>query len=267
MKGISRRNFLKQLGATGLGFAFMPLDFRLDEKITESMKHIPEEGKAWWLRVLSKGWRHFPEICTTDTSDWTQEQIRKSNYYVTNRALKKHRKIREGELRKTEINMDEAIKYSKQAQFIQEKIEGKYHFMDGFPDITYREDPSRARIFKALSDYILDNVNETIWESDFDGLGQFDMKLLGTAKGYLERYIELSKNTLDICPEEHSDFFTQHVGFGYNNLGLVVNYLGDRDEAKELYQKAKEILPENEDVDSNLKNIDINAQYIDTHKN
>jgi tetratricopeptide (TPR) repeat protein len=99
-------------------------------------------------------------------------------------------------------------------------------------------------------------------EAWFNGFKDFDIKLLRSAETYLREGTQISKKAMEIFPDRFRNLLKSNIGTGYNNLGLVLNLLGDIEQAYKMYQIALEWNPNDNNVTRNLEAIHENAIYI-----
>ena len=264
MGAVSRRLFLKQsLSAlTGIGlFSIIPLPLLKDHLLLLN-EPIIIERQPYWLEVLSRGVSFIPPKAKIDISDWSNDELREKAYYTLRIAFKQNRQILTGNLRWSEKDMGIIIDNNKFGQFLLERIKGKYMFSEELEPITYHQDPIRARIFYDLSSILMKYVIMQIDKGWFRGFTDFDIKLLRSAEGYLREGIRTNESSMDLFPDKYRRILKYNIGTGYNNLGLTLNFLGDIDQAYEMYQIALQYNPDDDNITSNLNDIHENATYI-----
>ena len=215
----------------------------------------------YWLRVLAQGASFIPEPLKMDTSSWADDEIKARAYTALNRALLESKNIRTGQTPPTNANMNRLIDWSKRGQFLLARVREKYEFTRDFPLVTHTSDPIRARLFNELSRSILSHVIGIIDNPGFQGFEDFDISLLKSAEGYLREAIITLKNAHSIAPDRYRSAIMLNISGGYNNLGLTLNLLGDTRGAKEMYEKALEISPDDEQIKKNMDSILQNASY------
>ena len=219
------------------------------------------ECSPGWLDVLSKGVSYIPEETKVDINGWDNQMVKERACTLVRIALEKNDTVLVRNTLPAGGDMDTVINYNKAAQFLLESIKGRYIFNPVFPEVTYDEDPSRARMFHDLSTFLLNKIIKTI-NDDFVGFSTLDIKLLNAAEGYLRAAISTNENALILSPEKFRDTIVRNIGAAYNNLGLVLNLRGDMQQARKMYEKALRLAPDDRRILENMEAIHKNASYI-----
>jgi len=223
---------------------------------------ISENPNPFWLEVLSRGHTFIPEKSIIDISNWDNEKIRKSAHKSLRLALTQNRQIVRKEIESNDKNMNIVITNNKVTQYLIEKIKGRYVCFEKFPPVTFREDPSRGRLFFDLASFILIHVIHMVNNPNFDKFDDFDITLLKSSVGYSNESVKIQLTAIEIAPEQYKKTMVVNLGCAYNNLGLAINFLGDTVTAHKHYCKALELSPGNTDVRRNIKAIEQKANYI-----
>lgn len=264
MQTITRRAFINKLyrivsGATL--FSLVPV------QPSRNRATIPHGGQQtqcppYWLRVLSQGVSFIPEPLKMDIGSWGKDAIKERAYGALNLALKQTQSVRSGEMPSSDENMNEVINNGKYGQFLLESLREKYEFTQDFPPLTYKSDPVRARLFSELSRSILSHVMTNVDSAGFTAFSDFDIKLLKSAESYLREAIDTLQSAIPIAPQRYKFAIMLNLASSYNNLGLTLNFLGDIGGAREMYARALQIKPNDENVRKNMVSIAENASYI-----
>jgi tetratricopeptide (TPR) repeat protein len=214
-----------------------------------------------WLQVLAEGVAYIPLSAKIDTRGWHNETLRKTASSVLDLAFQQNDYALSGPSLPAAEEMDEIVNTNKRGQFLLESIDGSYVFNPLFPEVTCREDPFRAQIFHDLAAFIVKNTLALIRE-DFNGFSASDLRLLHSAQNYLLEAIVINESAAALSPERFRNKLVGNIATGYNNLGLVLSFLGDTKRAYQMYTRALDLKPDHEEIVQNLEAIDRNAAYI-----
>lgn len=263
-KRISRRSFIKRClsASAGVGFfSLFPMPI-FKHYLPPYKDSISVQGQPYWLEVLSRGVSFIPKKARVDIHGWSDDDLRGKAYYALRIAFDQNGDILFRESQRSEKEMGIIIDNNKFGQFLLEHTSGAYIFSEGLTPITFQEDPFRARIFYDLSSMLIRHVIIKVDEAWFNGFKDFDIKLLRSAETYLREGTQISKKAMEIFPDRFRNLLKSNIGTGYNNLGLVLNLLGDIEQAYKMYQIALEWNPNDNNVTRNLEAIHENAIYI-----
>ncbi|NVM22373.1 MAG: tetratricopeptide repeat protein [Desulfobacterales bacterium] len=264
---ITRRMFLKQFVRANLGvwlYLLAPIPTEKLSTLATDIRRLSNDPcwlDPYWLEVLSRGVSYIPEEVKVDISGWDKHITKEKAYAALKIALEQNERVLSGEIPPSEKNMDTIISYNKTAQFLLENVEGKYIINPVFPEVTYREDPARARMLHDLSIFILNNTLSSI-DDQFAGFSNLDLALLRSAESYLREAIKTNQNAVALSPARFKGAIIRNIANAYNNLGIVLSFLGDVRQAYRMYEKALELTPDDTDILNNVEAIEKNASYI-----
>lgn len=217
--------------------------------------------KFRWLEVLSKGVFYIPEAARIDIVGWGDQMIKQKAYTILSIAFESNDRVLAAKTPLSEDDMDMVINYNKASQFLLESIRGAYVFNPIFPKVTYKEDPSRARVFHDLSTFMLKQIIRTI-NDDLGGFSELEIRLLRAAESYLKEAINTNENALILSPGQFKTTIVRNIGTAYNNLGLTLNFLGEIEEARNMYEIALKLVPHDRLILENMEAIHRNASYV-----
>lgn len=72
----------------------------------------------------------------------------------------------------------------------------------------------------------------------------------------------MNEHAYDLCAAELKEVITANTGSSYNNLGLILSYLGEVQQAQEAFAKALELRPDNRAILRNLEDMDANGLIV-----
>ena len=249
---ISRRDFMK----------IIPIaPFAVSDRIKWDVEQIMNPPEPYWKQTLAKGVSFIPEKIKQDLSELEDKALLQDALYLIKDSIQYNRALVQGDLKRTNSNMNNTVDLSKKSQYFQQNIDFEYKFSKSFPKVSYQEDPTRARIFQDLAGFVLDDIMKTLDQPGFHALNDFEVEFLKGAEDYLETAIKINEKAYDLSPDNFKEQLQNSIGSGYNNLGLTLNFLGRLGEAKEMYEKALDMKPEDENIRQNIKNLRANGIY------
>jgi tetratricopeptide (TPR) repeat protein len=257
---VTRRSFLKGLitAAAGTGLnSFIPLPLNLPATAA-----LSREIRPYWLEVLSKGVRYFPENIVSYFSDWSRDQLKGSAHYSLALTLGGNKRLLAGTSLPREREMDEVVERNKTTQYLYESLmllEAEEGVDTGTAHV---DDPYYARLLYDLSGFILRDVMKMIEDPSFSGFRPFDITLLDSCLTYVRESISLNEDAYALCAVDLREAIRVNIGSGYNNLGLTLSYLGEVQQAQDAFGKALELRPDNSAILRNLRDMDANGLII-----
>ncbi len=255
---ISRRDFLKVSAATVV--MLNPLATSLyakpaveSEKQVSTLLNRKNTVRPEWLEILAKGVDYIPQKAKVNIKTSTNKRIIKDAYDSAEYAFKQNKNVLSGNWLMIDEVMNTIVPNNKIVQFLFQNIKGKYMYEKGFPKVTQKEDPTKAKLFSDMARFVLEKIETTRKKPDFTGYDDFEIKLLNSATGYLKRVIDIINRADSIAPANYKKGFAYSIAFSYKDLGNAYIYLGDIAAAKRCYKKGLEYDPNNEELKSNLK--------------
>ncbi len=193
---VTRRTFLsgliKFISGASL-YSFIPVTVPLPLTVAAG-----DEEHPYWLDVLSRGIRYFPDNITSFFSGWNDDQYKDSAQYALYLTMNHNRRVFSLAGIPSEKDMDEIVESNKTTQFIFEKVKYANLAADTDPQLTYGNDPLHARILYDLSAFILRDISQTVEGSSFTGFSDFDVLLLESGTTYLKEAVSLSETRTSI---------------------------------------------------------------------
>jgi tetratricopeptide (TPR) repeat protein len=257
---VTRRSFLRGLFTAAAGASlnsFIPLP--LKPLVTGS---LTREARPYWLEVLSKGVRFFPENIVSRFSDWGPDRLRESSHYTLVLTLGQNRKMLAGTGMPGDREMDGTVERNKTAQYLYESFRLAEAEEDEESDGVHADDPFHARLLYDLSSFILRHTMDRVDDPSFEGFTPFDTTLLGSGLTYVREAINLNEDASVLCGSDLREVLTSNTGSCYNNLGLTLSYLGEVQQAQAAFGKALELRPDNRAILRNLHDMDANGLII-----
>jgi hypothetical protein len=256
---VTRRSFLKGLITAAAGASlnsFIPLPFK-----PPGTAPITGGMKPYWLEVLSKGVRYFPENIVAYFSDWSAVRLRESAHYSLVLTLGGNRTLLANAGLPGQREMDEIVERNKTTQYLYESV-GRSETVEGETDVWAGDEPYHARLLYDLSTFMLRFTMDKVEGESFEGFAPFDIALLNSCISYVREAIVLNEDSLVLCGQDFQEVLRVNTGSCYNNLGLALSYLGDVQGAQEAFGKALEFRPDNRAILRNLKDMDANGLIV-----
>ena len=117
---------------------------------------------------------------------------------------------------------------------------------------TYEIQTYKTQEFINIDNYILDAIEKSKVNE-----GRALIFCTHTTAG-----ITINENVSEIIPDKLKTHFRYNIGTGYNNLGLVLNLLGDVVQAYEMFEIALKLKPDDVNITRNIDSINENSDYI-----
>jgi tetratricopeptide (TPR) repeat protein len=255
---VTRRSFLKGLfsaaGSAGL-CSVIPLPL-----LPLGKASLSRDVRPYWLDVLSKGERYFPENIVSFFSDWSHAQLNESAHYSLLLTLGRNRRVLGGQGLPGEREMDETVEGCKTTQFLYESLRLLQAGQE--PGAVHEDDPYHARLLYDLSSFIIRDVMRKIEDPSFSGFSPFEIALLQSGLTYVRKSISVNEDAHALCDEDFKEVLRVNIGSCYNNLGLALSYLGDVQEARDAFTKALELRPGSSAILRNMRDMDSNGLII-----
>lgn len=251
---VTRRKFLSGLMKTIAGtslYSFLPVSLPLLDPAA-----LVADPRPYWLDVLSKGIRFYPENITAFFSGWSEAQFLDSAQYALFLTLGQNKRALANTGARSDKEMDHIVENNKTTQYMFDNVKRAHLAKNADPQTTYGNDPFHARMLSDLSSFILRNIEDKLEVSSIDTFSDFDIMLLNSGTTYLEEAIRLSEHAYIFYEDNLKEVLRSNIGSYYNNLGLTLSYLGDIPQAHKVFLRALEFRPDDTSILDNIRDMD-----------